>query len=131
MGLFGPSRKEIEEKWGKGEESIRRIAETILPRLKKEGRISILELSKTLGFASPDPRAMMLTKAYVDFMATRGYLEDAHRDENMLVLPKAPSTEQVVIKETVKEVVKMPCRYCGTLVPVESQKCPECGARLR
>lgn len=31
---------------------------------------------------------------------------------------------QVVIKE----IVKAPCRYCGTLVEVTTAKCPSCGA---
>ncbi len=30
-----------------------------------------------------------------------------------------------------REVVKIPCKYCGTLVdPVRNEKCPNCGARL-
>jgi rubrerythrin len=31
-------------------------------------------------------------------------------------------------KETIREVVKVPCKYCGTLVDVTSPKCPSCGA---
>jgi ribosomal protein L40E len=30
----------------------------------------------------------------------------------------------------VKEVIKVPCKYCGALVPVESQRCPNCGAKF-
>ncbi len=30
----------------------------------------------------------------------------------------------------VREVIKVPCKYCGTLIPVESQRCPTCGARF-
>lgn len=37
----------------------------------------------------------------------------------------------VVIKETVKEIVKIPCRYCGNLVVNTDSKCPSCGAPLR
>jgi len=37
----------------------------------------------------------------------------------------------VVIKETVKEVVKIPCRYCGVLNDQLNPKCESCGAPLR
>jgi RNA polymerase subunit RPABC4/transcription elongation factor Spt4 len=30
----------------------------------------------------------------------------------------------------VKEVVKVPCKYCGALIPIESQRCPNCGAKF-
>jgi hypothetical protein len=36
----------------------------------------------------------------------------------------------LVIKETIKEIVKVPCSHCGTLSPVTEQKCPSCGAPL-
>jgi rubrerythrin len=30
-----------------------------------------------------------------------------------------------------REVVKVPCKYCGTLVdPVRNEKCPSCGGRI-
>lgn len=38
----------------------------------------------------------------------------------------APPSGQVVVKE----VVKVPCKYCGALIPVESQRCSNCGAKL-
>jgi hypothetical protein len=51
-------------------------------------------------------------------------------------LIQTPSLSQIsaspeVVKETtiVKEVVMIPCRYCGTLMPQTSTFCPNCGAR--
>jgi len=38
----------------------------------------------------------------------------------------APSREVVV-----KEIVKVPCKYCGALIPVEADRCSTCGAQLR
>jgi len=38
----------------------------------------------------------------------------------------APPAGQV----TVKEVIKVPCKYCGALIPVEAQRCSNCGAKL-
>ncbi|MEW6592819.1 MAG: sporulation protein [Candidatus Hadarchaeota archaeon] len=37
----------------------------------------------------------------------------------------APSGQVVV-----KEVIKVPCKYCGALISVESQRCSNCGAKL-
>jgi hypothetical protein len=34
-------------------------------------------------------------------------------------------------KETIKEIVKMPCRYCGTLVEITATRCPNCAAPLK
>ncbi len=35
-----------------------------------------------------------------------------------------PAVQQIVIKET----VKVPCRYCGTLMDSTATVCPQCGA---
>lgn len=40
--------------------------------------------------------------------------------------PSAQPVPQVVLRET----VKVPCRYCGTLIDVTSKTCPSCGAPL-
>jgi hypothetical protein len=38
----------------------------------------------------------------------------------------------IVERETTKEVVKTPCRYCGALVDLyRADKCPNCGGPLR
>jgi hypothetical protein len=41
------------------------------------------------------------------------------------------SVAPVVSKETIKEVVLIPCAYCGGLMPQTSLYCPNCGARRR
>lgn len=49
-------------------------------------------------------------------------------------LGQAPGGEAsaVVQREVIiKEIVKMPCRYCGTLVPITDSNCSKCGAPLR
>ncbi len=35
-----------------------------------------------------------------------------------------------IIKETVREIVKIPCQYCGSLVEITWQNCSSCGAPL-
>ncbi len=39
-----------------------------------------------------------------------------------------PAAAPTVVKEVVKEVVMIPCEYCGTLFPQTVTSCPNCGA---
>ncbi len=41
------------------------------------------------------------------------------------------STTPTVVKENVREVVLIPCAYCGKLMPQISTFCPYCGAHRR
>jgi hypothetical protein len=54
---------------------------------------------------------------------------------NLLVGPTYPAAQPLPAQPAViveREVVKTPCRYCGTLVDAfRSNKCPNCGAPLR
>jgi hypothetical protein len=34
-------------------------------------------------------------------------------------------------KETIREIVKIPCAYCGTLIEITAARCPNCGAPLK
>jgi hypothetical protein len=34
-------------------------------------------------------------------------------------------------KETIKEIVKIPCKYCGTLVEITATRCSSCAAPLK
>ncbi|HYB68234.1 MAG TPA: zinc ribbon domain-containing protein, partial [Candidatus Acidoferrales bacterium] len=43
--------------------------------------------------------------------------------------PPPPPT--MVTKETIREVVLIPCPYCGGLMPQTSIFCPNCGARRK
>jgi hypothetical protein len=54
--------------------------------------------------------------------------------ENPPLPVTTPSPAQSpVIKETtiVKEVVMVPCQYCGVLMPQTSTFCPNCGAQRK
>lgn len=42
-------------------------------------------------------------------------------------LRKTPVTKEVITKE----IVMIPCKYCGALMPQTSTFCPECGARRK
>jgi hypothetical protein len=39
--------------------------------------------------------------------------------------------ERTIIKETIREIVKVPCPYCGTLVENTQSKCSTCGGPIR
>jgi len=42
------------------------------------------------------------------------------------------ANQPTVIKETTREIVKVPCRYCGGLVtPATDRFCPSCGAPFK
>ncbi len=40
-----------------------------------------------------------------------------------------PTTPQVKEKEIIREVVMIPCKYCGALMPQTDTTCPRCGAK--
>jgi hypothetical protein len=47
----------------------------------------------------------------------------------LLVMPTSQAAQQTLVVE--REVVKTPCRYCGSLVDAfRMNKCPSCGAPL-
>jgi len=45
--------------------------------------------------------------------------------------PKPPVKEIIREKEIIKEIVMVPCSYCGGLMPQTSTFCPNCGARRK
>jgi hypothetical protein len=62
-------------------------------------------------------------------------------DAQTTVLPQQPAYHQPVQqqplqivykeKETIREIVKVRCEYCGTLVDITSSRCPSCGAPFK
>jgi len=50
---------------------------------------------------------------------------------NISVTPYAPVAVQAPAQVVVKEIVKVPCKYCGALIPVEADRCSNCGAQLK
>lgn len=43
-----------------------------------------------------------------------------------------PVQPTVIQKETVKEVLRVPCKYCGTLLdPISDRRCPSCGSPVK
>ncbi len=72
---------------------------------------------------------------------TYGPIRDALNDESDIVrnaaavavnLLKIPLTDgsKEIHREVIKEIVKIPCRYCGTFIVNTSTTCPGCGAPL-
>jgi hypothetical protein len=62
------------------------------------------------------------------------YLEHIRKPLELAKMGKYDEyTESKTIKEKVivKEVVMLPCQYCGSLMPQTSLFCPHCGARRK
>ena len=54
----------------------------------------------------------------------------SQRPKLMVTTIKAPSPSQVIKeKEVIREVVMIPCKYCGALMPQTAIVCPYCGAK--
>jgi hypothetical protein len=47
------------------------------------------------------------------------------------ILVAKPTVSATPTKEVVREVVLIPCAYCGGLMPQTSVFCPNCGARRK
>jgi predicted metallopeptidase len=46
------------------------------------------------------------------------------------VIQAAPTVQAApVVKEIIREIVMIPCKYCGGLMPQTDTTCPKCGAR--
>jgi len=61
-------------------------------------------------------------------------LSDAIKTEVFMINKKASlhdSDDRVFLKETVREIVKVPCKYCGTLNEITKQNCHKCGAPIK
>ena len=61
-------------------------------------------------------------------------LSDAIKTEVFMINKKASlhdSEDRVFLKETVREIVKVPCKYCGTLNEITKQNCHKCGAPIK
>jgi len=62
-------------------------------------------------------------------LAIKGRL-DINSETLEIQVIKPPETP-TIIKEIVREVVMIPCAYCGKLMPQTSTSCPYCGAPRR
>jgi hypothetical protein len=49
--------------------------------------------------------------------------------EIQVLAPSASTLGPQVVKEVVREIVKIPCRYCQTLFDQLDTSCPNCGAK--
>jgi hypothetical protein len=61
----------------------------------------------------------------------RPSIETENREILVAKQQTAPPPPQMVSKETIREVVLIPCAYCGGLMPQTSVFCPNCGAGRR
>jgi len=84
----------------------------------KTGMVSIETAYKTFSFEGNPANIKLI------FLELQKFIQPKH--DEMLVKEK-----EVKEKEVVREVVLVPCQYCGSLMPQNSLFCPNCGARRK
>lgn len=65
------------------------------------------------------------------YMKVKGIKQTVRSDSGREIYIKKPSAHTIQVKEIVREVVLIPCSYCGGLMPQTSIFCPNCGARRK
>lgn len=101
------------------------LAERILGYLKLSGRIDMNSLAMKTGTSTTELVRILSTirqdRDVVFFI-----------DNNEVYMPGYERERpKEVIREIVKEVVKIPCSHCGTLTDPNVEKCSNCGSPLK
>jgi len=60
-----------------------------------------------------------------------GYAPSGQAPPSQAPLSYVPSVQVYREKEIIREIVKIPCKYCGTLVDQNAVRCPSCNAPLK
>ena len=76
------------------------------------------------------PAQMTTARAMVDQIILQRNLHVASLHRSAATQSHS-GTGPTVIKETIREVVKVPCGYCGTLNVITGLRCDSCGAPIR
>lgn len=64
-------------------------------------------------------------------VAVKGRPDKTHEiTVNVSYAPYAPAAAPAPAQVMVKEIVKVPCKYCGALIPIEATRCTNCGAKF-
>lgn len=99
-------------------------------RLIQERSAEVGELVKQVNAlqSSLDPKLVGLSQ---DIFAE---LSAAHQAKaisvgNASVVGSGPTVQ--LVRETIKEIVMVPCAYCHSLMPQTATRCPQCGATRR
>lgn len=59
------------------------------------------------------------------------WVEVLQTEMSKVVTQKEGSKEEVKVFIKEREIVKIPCRYCGTLIVITESQCSKCGAPLK
>jgi hypothetical protein len=97
----------------------------IVGYLKLSGRTDIENLAQKVGMPAADiMKTLSLIRQKRDIVFL---IED-----NEVYMPGYERERpKEVIREIVKEVVKIPCNHCGSLVDLNAEKCPNCAAPIK
>ncbi len=72
-----------------------------------------------------------LVGAYMTVNGTNQVINAEGNGELLVSKPVMSSVPAIHVKEVVREVVLIPCNYCGGLMPQAATFCPNCGARRK
>jgi len=110
-------------------EKITKRQDQIIGFIKTYGRISLSELASRMGMTVDQMEKELTTirtERDVAFTISDGFVIMSGSETG------EPS-KQVEFKEVeriTKEIATIKCKYCGSSIPVNSLKCPNCGANL-
>lgn len=93
--------------------------------------------SGTFPFSIPIPETMKPTSKGIDKRVTwtiKGVVAVKGRPDAVsptleIQVAQPAATPVIKEREVIREVVMVPCKYCGTLFPQTETVCPHCGAR--
>lgn len=56
------------------------------------------------------------------------WIDFIQKEMNVIGAMASQSLQPTYVKEIVREIVKYPCPYCNSLIEINLNKCPSCGA---
>jgi hypothetical protein len=92
-----------------------------------ELREQVSELGSNSRFQVRDPEMVRGTIAQAMPAGLREWQERKRIVEEERRRHKPPPPPPVVVREIVREVVRVPCRFCGRLMDDTALRCPSCG----
>lgn len=109
-----------------------RVFHVVGDQRKKEG-VLVLNHLELLMRTTPPQAAGALAASIAQSVASQRMqrLAEIHAPPPPAPPPPAATGHAVREREIIREIVKLPCRYCGGLVEMNAPRCPSCGASLK
>ncbi len=124
IGLLGSEVVKTEKAYG----LVDRMDTTTTRRRNRQGGTTKEESTTTRQERAPIIRTTTRT-TYHCRKCGYNYSRESVDEEEDFARDETPSGKETVILQ--KEIVKVPCRYCGTLNEVTRRTCSNCGASIK